>query len=276
MTRYDLNRVAEHPPSRRKRYQKTRAIQASLCMRIEPHKKRVIRNDSDKILRRCGKIVIFQTSELREDITCMTLYRTIPTVGLLQKKVHGVLAIGLLAVASAVGCGASRPAQRSTDSGTNSPSAAKSAAEPPKQLNQEAEQAPAQQGDRAGAVEKTAVQGGPPLQAQPSAVPAASSAQSDEGKDSGDRIPEGAITGKIVSSFRGDDGTTTLYLNQGSEAKLRVNMTGNILEGSEGGKKLDGGSFTITKVLGDNQSVAASKYGKSLGKNNRFMIIKPK
>lgn len=79
-----------------------------------------------------------------------------------------------------------------------------------------------------------------------------------------------------MSSFRADDGSTTLYLNQGSKSKLRVNMTGNILEGGEGGKKLEGGSFTITKVLGDNQAVATTKLGKSLGKNNRFMVIKPK
>lgn len=101
-------------------------------------------------------------------------------------------------------------------------------------------------------------------------------AQTADAGGGGDKIPDGAIQGKIVSSFRGDDGSTTLYLNQGSKSKLRVNMTGNILEGSEGGKKLEGGTFTITKVIGDSQSVATTKFGKSLGKNNRFMVIKPK
>lgn len=236
----------------------------------------VARNDSDKIMRRCGKIVVFQTSELREGITCMTLYRTIPTVGLLPTRVHRVLAIGLLAAASAVGCGASRPAQRSTDSATSAASVAKSVAETPKPFNQGAEQAPVQPGEQAVTGEKTAVQGGPPLQAQPAAAPAAASpAQSDAGQDTEHQIPEGAITGKIVSSFQAEDGTMTLYLNQGSAAHLRVNMTGSILEGGEGGKKLAGASFVITKVLSDNQAVATSKYSKSLGKNNRFMIIKP-
>ena len=33
--------------------------------------------------------------------------------------------------------------------------------------------------------------------------------------------------------------------------------------------------YSVTKVLGDNQSVAETNYGKSLGKNHRFMIIRP-
>ena len=89
-------------------------------------------------------------------------------------------------------------------------------------------------------------------------------------------IPAGAITGKVVQSFRGDDGKMTMYLNKGTKDKLRVGMAGNVLDGSDGGKTLEGATFTITKVLGENQSVATSSYGKSLGKNNRFMVAKPK
>ena len=68
----------------------------------------------------------------------------------------------------------------------------------------------------------------------------------------------------------------TLYLNQGSKAKLRVGTTCNILEGADGGTKLDGGSITVTKVLGDSQAVATTNYSKPLGKNNRFMCVKSK
>ena len=85
-------------------------------------------------------------------------------------------------------------------------------------------------------------------------------------------LPAGAISGKIVQSFRGDDGTITVYLNKGSKDKLRVGMVGQLLEGSEGGKPLDGATFKITKVIGENQAVAILSYAKPLGKNNRFMI----
>ncbi len=88
-------------------------------------------------------------------------------------------------------------------------------------------------------------------------------------------IPEGATVGKIVQSFRGDDGKTTLYLNfKGSASKLRVGMNGTILDGPDGGKALEGGQFQIVKVIGDGQAVATSNYDKSLGKNNRFMVTK--
>ena len=53
-------------------------------------------------------------------------------------------------------------------------------------------------------------------------------------------------------------------------------MTGFILVGGEGGEKLEGGTFTITKVTGDAQSVATTKLSKPLGKNNRFYIAKDK
>jgi len=88
-------------------------------------------------------------------------------------------------------------------------------------------------------------------------------------------IPENAIIGRIVQSTV-EDGKRILYLDKGSKAKLRVGMQGNILQGKEGGQKLEGGTFSITKVLGDSQAVGSTDYGKSLGSNNRFMILKAK
>ena len=118
-----------------------------------------------------------------------------------------------------------------------------------------------------GGYPQPGMMGGPPQ--PPPAAPAAPAADANA-------IPAGAITGKVVQSFRGDDGKMTMYLNKGTKDKLRVGMAGSILDGGDGGKALEGASFTITKVLGENQSVATSSYGKSLGKNNRFMVSKPK
>lgn len=85
-------------------------------------------------------------------------------------------------------------------------------------------------------------------------------------------IPKGAVSGKIIQSVRGEDGTVTVYLNRGSKDKLRPGMVGLILEGSEGGQQLEGATFKITKVTGPNQAVATLLYAKSLGKNNRFIM----
>lgn len=94
-------------------------------------------------------------------------------------------------------------------------------------------------------------------------------------KSEGD-LPANAIVGKVVNSFRDSDGKLVVYLNKGSKDKLRVGMTVDVLEGSDGGTKLSGASFTITKVISDNQAVASSSYAKTLGKNNRFMVAKSK
>ena len=110
--------------------------------------------------------------------------------------------------------------------------------------------------------------------APPPAAPAAAPAAAKE-EGGGNTIPTGAIQGKILQSIR-EEGKLTLYLNQGTKAKVRVGMTGYILVGSDGGEKLEGGSFTITKVTGDAQSVATTNLSKPLGKNNRFYIPKEK
>ena len=111
---------------------------------------------------------------------------------------------------------------------------------------------------------------GAPPPAQPPAAPAAAK---EEG--GGNTIPSGAIQGKIVQSIR-EEGKLTLYLNQGTKSKVKVGMTGYILVGADGGEKLEGGTFTITKVTGDAQSVASTNLSKALGKNNRFYIPKDK
>ncbi|MDW8283255.1 MAG: hypothetical protein RMK29_16180 [Myxococcales bacterium] len=87
-------------------------------------------------------------------------------------------------------------------------------------------------------------------------------------------IPAGAIVGRVLQAFRGEDGKLTLYLNKGKSAKVKVGMTGTILQGSEGGQVLEGATFTVTKVVGDGQSVATTDYDRPLGKNTRFMIVK--
>lgn len=107
-------------------------------------------------------------------------------------------------------------------------------------------------------------------------APGAASPTGGGAQDSTVAIPPGALVGKIVNSFRAEDGTLTLYLNKGKKDKLRVGMTGEVLEGSEGGRLLVGATFTITKVIGANQAVATARYDKSLGKNNRFLVVKKK
>lgn len=152
--------------------------------------------------------------------------------------------------------------------------------------------APGAPGAPAGAPGAPGAPGGPPMAGAPGGYPppgafpgapggappggGATQAPPPATKSEGGDLPADAVVGKVMSSFRGDDGSLTLYLNKGSKDKLRVGMGGTILEGSDGGAKLSGATFTITKVIGDAQAVATSKYSKSLGKNNRFMIAKNK
>lgn len=89
-------------------------------------------------------------------------------------------------------------------------------------------------------------------------------------------MPAGAIQGKVVTSFRDENGKMTLYINQGSKAKVKTGMSGQILIGAEGGEKLEGATFKVVKVVSDSQSVATTDYSKPLGKNNRFYIPKGK
>ncbi len=80
------------------------------------------------------------------------------------------------------------------------------------------------------------------------------------------------VYGTIVSVVH-DNGVYTLYLDKGSDAQLHSGMMGMILDGPDGDKPLDGGSFSIAQVLGGSKSVAKSTtLQKPLGKNKRIVV----
>ena len=81
---------------------------------------------------------------------------------------------------------------------------------------------------------------------------------------------ESTVQGRVVAAYREGAGLT-LHLDKGSAAGLKVGMSGSVLTGSSGEDQLDGGTFKITQVLGDNKSVARSSLT-SVGKNTRFVI----
>ncbi len=50
-------------------------------------------------------------------------------------------------------------------------------------------------------------------------------------------------------------------------------MTGTILEGPEGDKPFEGGSFSIAQVVGSSKSIAkSSTLQKPIGKNKRIVV----
>jgi hypothetical protein len=80
------------------------------------------------------------------------------------------------------------------------------------------------------------------------------------------------VYGTIVSLVH-ESGAVTLYLDKGSADQLRTGMMGTILDGPDGDKPLDGGSFSITQVLGGSKSVAKSTtLQKPIGKNKRILV----
>jgi hypothetical protein len=80
------------------------------------------------------------------------------------------------------------------------------------------------------------------------------------------------VYGTIVSIIK-DNGVYTLYLDKGSDAQLRSGMMGIILDGPDGDKPLEGGSFSISQVLSGSKSVAkSSTLQKPLGKNKRILV----
>jgi hypothetical protein len=76
---------------------------------------------------------------------------------------------------------------------------------------------------------------------------------------------------KVVQSVRDDDGSLLLFLDRGSDAGFRVGGKGTLLQGKDGDIPLDGGEFTITKVI-DKQKSVAKCYVSSVGKNNRARV----
>lgn len=81
--------------------------------------------------------------------------------------------------------------------------------------------------------------------------------------------------GKVVSSYRDDDGALALYINRGSASKIKVGQTGHVLLGQDGDRALDGGEFKISRVVDATKSVGhmPSNGPNRLGaKNNRCVI----
>jgi hypothetical protein len=80
------------------------------------------------------------------------------------------------------------------------------------------------------------------------------------------------VYGSIVSITR-EGSTVTLYLDKGSADQLRTGMLGTILDGPEGDKPFEGGSFSIAQVVGGSKSIAkSSTLQKPLGKNKRIVV----
>lgn len=79
------------------------------------------------------------------------------------------------------------------------------------------------------------------------------------------------VVGSIVTAFR--EGTVwNLQIDRGSGQKIKVGLKGNLLEGPEGDKLVDGGAFTINKILDGNKATATSYMKNPPGKNKRIVI----
>jgi hypothetical protein len=83
---------------------------------------------------------------------------------------------------------------------------------------------------------------------------------------------ENGTEGRIVQAYRDGD-STVLNLDKGGSAGVHVGTEGRVLEGRSGRSPLDGGKFTVTKVIDDNRSVAKSTGSLRLGKNNRVVFF---
>lgn len=79
------------------------------------------------------------------------------------------------------------------------------------------------------------------------------------------------VVANIVGSYK-EAGVWTLQLDKGSAMKLRTGLTGNLLEGPEGDKLVEGASITINTVLDGNKALAKSFMKQPPGKNKRVVI----
>ena len=79
------------------------------------------------------------------------------------------------------------------------------------------------------------------------------------------------LLGSIVQAHR-EGSDLILYLDRGSQQHVREGMTGNILDGPDGDKLLDGATFTVSQVIDGNKSIARSSFAKSTGKNRRIVL----
>jgi hypothetical protein len=113
--------------------------------------------------------------------------------------------------------------------------------------------------------------GAAPPPAAPGA-PAAAAAPCPPGQNCPPAPDPNKVYGTIVSMLR-EGSTVTLYLDKGAAAELHAGMQGTILDGPEGDKPFEGGSFSIHQVLGATKSIGkTSTLQKPLGKNKRVVI----
>jgi hypothetical protein len=79
------------------------------------------------------------------------------------------------------------------------------------------------------------------------------------------------LLANIVTAYK-EGSTWVWYIDKGASARVRVGMSGQVLEGPEGDKPLDGATFSITQVIDDNKAIARSTFAKPLGKNKRVVM----
>ncbi len=79
------------------------------------------------------------------------------------------------------------------------------------------------------------------------------------------------VLASIISAYK-EGSTWVWHIDKGAGAKVRVGMAGNVLEGPEGDKLLEGATFSITQVIDDNKAIAKSNFAKPLGKNKRVVM----
>ncbi len=78
------------------------------------------------------------------------------------------------------------------------------------------------------------------------------------------------LLARIVSAYHEAEGST-LQIDKGAGAGVRVGMTGRILMGAHGADPLPGGNFTISAVVGSSKSLARTE-AQNIGKNTRVAI----
>jgi hypothetical protein len=79
------------------------------------------------------------------------------------------------------------------------------------------------------------------------------------------------LLGSIVTAYK-EGQAWVLYIDKGSSAKVKVGMTGSILEGPEGDKLLEGANLSISQVIDGSKAIARSNFAKPLGKNKRIVL----
>ncbi len=79
------------------------------------------------------------------------------------------------------------------------------------------------------------------------------------------------LLGSIQTAYK-EGSTWVWHIDKGTNAHVRVGMQGNVLDGPEGDKLLEGATFSITQIIDDTKSIAKSNFAKPLGKNKRVVM----